>query len=127
YDPNELYGILETDLRRQFPIREVIARLVDESIFEEFKAKYGPTIRCGFSHIGGYTLGIIANDGILFSESALKAVHFIQLCEQRNIPLLFLQNVVGFMVGKHFENEGITKNGAKMVTAVSTATVPKFT
>ncbi|MCB0343735.1 MAG: methylcrotonoyl-CoA carboxylase [Bdellovibrionales bacterium] len=127
YDPSELYGILGTDLRKMFPVREVIARLVDGSRFDEFKAQYAETIKCGFAHICGYRVGIVANDGILFSESALKAAHFIELCSQRSVPLLFLQNIAGFMVGKQYENEGIAKHGAKLVTAVSTAWVPKLT
>lgn len=127
YDPHELYGVVGTDLRRQIPALEVIARLVDGSRFDQFKAAYAPTIRCGFAHIMGIRVGIIANDGILFSESALKAAHFIELCNQRRVPLLFLQNIVGFMVGKTYEHEGIAKHGAKLVTAVATATVPKLT
>lgn len=127
YDPEELYGIVGTELKKSFSVREVIARIVDGSRFEEFKADYGETLRCGFSHIHGYRVGIIANDGILFSESALKGTHFIELCSQRNIPLVFLQNIVGFMVGKEYEHKGIAKHGAKMVTAVATARVPKFT
>ncbi len=127
YDPSELYGILGTDLKKTFSVLEVISRLVDGSRFDEFKKDYGESIKCGFSHIGGFLVGIIANDGILFSESALKATHFIELCNQRLIPLVFLQNIVGFMVGKEYEHEGIAKHGAKMVTAVSTARVPKFT
>ena len=126
-DPNELYGIVGTDLKKSFSILEVIARLVDGSRFDEFKAKFGNTLKCGFAHILGIPVGIVANDGILFSESAQKAAHFIELCNQRFIPLLFLQNIVGFMVGKKYENEGIAKHGAKMVTAVSTARVPKIT
>ena len=127
YDPTELYGLLGDDLRKAVDMKEIIARLVDESRFEEFKASYGPTLICGFAHINGYRVGIIANNGILFSESALKASHFIQLCDKRNVPLLFVQNIVGFMVGKKFEENGIAKHGAKMVTAVATAKVPKFT
>ncbi|MCB0323413.1 MAG: methylcrotonoyl-CoA carboxylase, partial [Bdellovibrionales bacterium] len=127
YDPAELPGIVGADLKRPFPIGEVLARLLDDSRFEEFKAGYGTTIRCGFAHIMGYHVGIIANDGILFSESALKATHFIELCSQRLIPLVFIQNIVGFMVGKQYEHAGIAKDGAKMVTAVATARVPKFT
>lgn len=127
YDPHELGGIVGTDLKRQIPALEVIARIVDGSRFNQFKAAYAPTIRCGFAHIFGIRVGIIANDGILFSESALKAAHFIELCNQRRIPLLFLQNIVGFMVGKTYEHEGIAKHGAKLVTAVATADVPKLT
>ncbi len=127
YDPQEIYGIIGNDLKKSFSVLEIIARLVDGSRFEEFKSRYGETIKCGFAHIKGFPVGIIANDGILFSESALKATHFIELCNQRGTPLLFLQNIVGFMVGKSYEHEGIAKHGAKMVTAVSTCTVPKFT
>ena len=126
YPEEELYGVLGTDLQKGFPMREVLARLLDGSRFTEFKKNYGESILCGFGHIGGYRLGIIANDGILFSESALKATHFIELCNQRMIPLLFLQNIVGFMVGKTYENEGIAKHGAKMVSAVATSRVPKL-
>lgn len=108
-------------------MREVIARIVDDSQFDEFKARYGTTLVCGFAHIWGMPVGIIANNGILFSESALKGAHFIELCCQRKIPLVFLQNITGFMVGRKYENEGIARNGAKMVTAVATANVPKFT
>jgi 3-methylcrotonyl-CoA carboxylase beta subunit len=108
-------------------MREIIARIVDDSALDEFKANYGTTIICGFARIDGYQVGIIANDGILFSESALKAAHFIQLCDQRNVPLVFLQNIVGFMVGKDYEHKGIAKDGAKMVTAVACARVPKYT
>jgi acetyl-CoA carboxylase carboxyltransferase component len=127
YDPKELAGIIPTDLRKPFDIREVIARTVDGSRFHEFKALYGTTLVCGFAHIWGYPVGILGNNGILFSESALKAAHFIELCAQRKIPLLFLQNITGFMVGKKYESGGIAKDGAKMVTAVSNANVPKFT
>ena len=127
YDPEELYGIAPVDLRQLVDPREVIARLVDGSRFQEFKARYATTIVCGFAHIMGFPVGIIANYGVLFSESALKATHFIELCCQRNIPLVFLQNVTGFMVGKQYECGGITKDGAKMVHAVSNANVPKFT
>jgi 3-methylcrotonyl-CoA carboxylase beta subunit len=108
-------------------MREIIARIVDDSELDEFKANYGSTLICGFAHIDGFLVGIIANDGILFSESALKAAHFIQLCDQRGIPLVFLQNIVGFMVGKDYEHKGIAKDGAKMVTAVACARVPKYT
>jgi 3-methylcrotonyl-CoA carboxylase beta subunit len=108
-------------------MREIIARIVDDSELDEFKANYGSTLICGFAHIDGFMVGIIANDGILFSESALKAAHFIQLCDQRGIPLVFLQNIVGFMVGKDYEHKGIAKDGAKMVTAVACARVPKYT
>ena len=127
YDPSELYGIVPADLRRSFDVREVIARLADGSRFQEFKAGFGATLVCGFARIMGFPVGIVGNNGILFSESALKGAHFIELCAQRHIPLLFLQNITGFMVGKRYENEGIAKHGAKMVTAVATAAVPKFT
>ncbi len=127
YDPEEIYGILPTDYRKSFDVREVIARLVDGSRFHEFKAAYGPTLVCGFARIMGFPVGIVANNGILFSESALKGAHFIELCAKRKIPLVFLQNITGFMVGKRYEHEGIAKHGAKMVTAVACAEVPKFT
>jgi acetyl-CoA carboxylase carboxyltransferase component len=127
YDPAEILGVLPKDLRTPYDSREIIARLVDGSAFHEFKALYGTTIVCGFAHIEGYPVGIIANNGVLFSESALKATHFIELCNQRGTPLLFLQNITGFMVGKAAEEGGIAKDGAKMVTAVSNSTVPKFT
>jgi len=127
YDPKEIAGILPSDLRHPFEVREIIARLVDGSRFHEFKALYGTTLVCGFAHIWGYPVGIIANNGILFSESALKGAHFVELCCQRKIPLLFLQNITGFMVGKKYETGGIAKDGAKLVTAVSNAQVPKFT
>ena len=127
YDVEELNGIIPTDTRKPFDVREVIARIVDGSEFDEFKARFGPTLVCGFAHIEGMPVGIIANNGILFSESAQKGTHFIELCCQRKIPLVFLQNITGFMVGRKYENEGIARHGAKMVTAVSTAKVPKFT
>ncbi len=127
YAPEELYGVIPVDTRKPFDVREVIARVVDDSDFDEFKARYGTTLICGFARIHGMPVGIIANNGILFSESALKATHFIELCCQRKIALVFLQNITGFMVGRKYENEGIARNGAKMVTAVSTAAVPKFT
>lgn len=127
YDPEELYGIAPVDLRKIVDPREVIMRIVDGSRFQEFKAKYAPTIVCGFAHLMGFPVGILANYGVLFSESALKATHFIELCCQRNIPLVFLQNITGFMVGKQYEWGGIAKDGAKMVHAVSNANVPKFT
>jgi 3-methylcrotonyl-CoA carboxylase beta subunit len=127
YDPRELYGVLPTDTRKPYDVREVIARIVDDSAFDEWKARYGTTLVTGFARIHGMPIGIIANNGILFSESALKAAHFIELCCQRKIPLLFLQNISGFMVGRKYENEGIARNGAKMVTAVACAQVPKFT
>ncbi|MBK9495990.1 MAG: methylcrotonoyl-CoA carboxylase [Aquimonas sp.] len=127
YAAEELYGLIPKDARRPFDIREVIARLVDESAFQEFKSRYGKTLVCGFAHIYGMPVGIVANNGILFSESALKGAHFIELCNQRGTPLVFLQNITGFMVGKKYENAGIAKDGAKMVTAVACASVPKFT
>jgi 3-methylcrotonyl-CoA carboxylase beta subunit len=124
---DELYGVIPTDTRKPFDVREIIARIVDDSELHEFKPRYGTTLVCGFAHIEGMPVGIIANNGILFSESALKGAHFIELCCQRKIPLVFLQNITGFMVGRKYENEGIARNGAKMVTAVATANVPKFT
>ena len=127
YAAEELYGVIPKDTRQPFDIREVIARIVDDSELQEFKALYGTTLVCGFAHIWGFPVGIIANNGILFSESALKGAHFIELCSQRGIPLIFLQNITGFMVGKKYETGGIAKDGAKMVTAVSCAKVPKFT
>jgi acetyl-CoA carboxylase carboxyltransferase component len=127
YDPQEIYDIVPLDLKKMYDVREVIYRIVDASWFHEFKALYGPTLVCGFARIWGYPVGIIGNNGVLFSESALKAVHFIELCTQRNIPLVFLQNITGFMVGKKFEHGGIAKDGAKMVNAVANAAVPKFT
>ena len=127
YDPAELYGIVSPDNRRQYDVREVIARIVDGSRFHEFKAEYGETLVCGFARIWGYPVGVVANNGVLFSESALKGTHFIELCGQRGIPLLFLQNVTGFMVGQQYEAGGIAKDGAKMVMAVANAAVPKFT
>jgi 3-methylcrotonyl-CoA carboxylase beta subunit len=127
FGAEELYGVVPTDARVQLPVKEVIARIVDDSEFHEFKARYGKTIVCGFAHIDGFPVGIVANNGILFSESALKATHFIQLCNKRNIPLVFLQNITGFMVGKTYEQAGIAKDGAKMVTAVATSHVPCFT
>mgnify|MGYP001609644833 CR=1 FL=1 len=132
FDAQELYGVIPTDetgkqSRKPFDVREIIARIVDGSEFDEFKARFGTTLICGFARIEGMPVGIIANNGILFSESALKGAHFIELCCQRKIPLVFLQNITGFMVGRKYENEGIARNGAKMVTAVATAQVPKFT
>ena len=127
YDAKELYGIIPTDTRKPFDIREIIARIVDGSEFDEFKARFGTTLVCGFAHIEGMPVGIIANNGILFSESAQKATHFIELCCKRKIPLVFLQNITGFMVGRKYENEGIARHGAKMVMAVANAKVPKFT
>jgi 3-methylcrotonyl-CoA carboxylase beta subunit len=127
YASQEIYGVIPADSRKPFDVREIIARIVDGSEFAEFKARFGPTLVCGFAHIEGMPVGIIANNGILFSESALKGAHFIELCCQRKVPLVFLQNITGFMVGRKYENEGIARNGAKMVTAVATAKVPKFT
>ena len=127
YDTEEIYGVIPSDSRKSYDVREVIARIVDGSDFDEFKALYGITLVCGFARIFGYPVGIVANNGILFGESAQKGAHFIELCAQRKIPLVFLQNITGFMVGKQYENGGIAKHGAKMVTAVATANVPKFT
>jgi len=127
YPAEEMYGIVSRDTRYPYKVKEIIARLVDGSEFHEFKARYGKTLVCGFAHLHGYPVGIVANNGILFSDSALKGTHFIQICNKRNIPLIFLQNVTGFMVGKAYENSGIAKDGAKMVTAVATSHVPKFT
>ncbi len=127
YDPQEIAGIVPSDLRTPYDIREVIARVVDGSRFDEFKARYGTTLVCGFAHVHGIPVGIIANNGVLFSESALKGAHFVELCTQRKIPLVFLQNITGFMVGRKYETEGIAKHGAKLVTAVATARVPKVT
>ncbi|MFQ6690431.1 methylcrotonoyl-CoA carboxylase, partial [Bordetella pertussis] len=127
YDASELNGIIPADTRKPYDVREVIARIVDGSEFDEFKARYGTTLVTGFAHIHGMPVGIVANNGILFSESAQKGAHFIELCAQRKIPLVFLQNITGFMVGRKYENEGIARHGAKMVTAVATAAVPKFT
>jgi 3-methylcrotonyl-CoA carboxylase beta subunit len=127
YDPAELQGVVPTDLRAPYDAREVIARIVDDSDFDEFKRLYGTTLICGFTHIFGYPVGILANNGILFSESALKGAHFVELCSQRGIPLVFLQNITGFMVGRKYEAGGIAKDGAKLVTAVSTTAVPKLT
>ena len=127
YDAQEIYGIVPADSRKSYDVREIIARTVDGSDFDEFKALYGTTLVCGFARIFGYPVGIVANNGILFGESAQKGAHFIELCAQRKIPLVFLQNITGFMVGKQSENDGIAKHGAKMVTAVATANVPKFT
>ena len=123
----ELYGVIPADPKKPFDVREIILRLVDDSAFDEFKANYGTTLVTGFAHLDGWPVGIIANNGILFSESALKGAHFVELCCQRKIPLVFLQNITGFMVGKKYENGGIAKDGAKLVTAVSCAQVPKFT
>ncbi len=126
-DPKEIYGVLPRDPREPYDVREVIARLVDGSRFQEFKARYGTTLVCGFARLSGFLVGILANNGILFSESALKATHFIEMCAQRKVPLLFLQNITGFMVGKEYERGGIAKDGAKMVHAVANAAVPKIT
>ena len=127
YNPQELYGVIPTTTRQPMPARELIARMVDGSELDEFKSRYGTTLVCGFARIHGYPVGILANDGVLYSESAQKGAHFIELCNQRKIPLLFLQNITGFMVGQKYEAEGIAKHGAKMVNAVACATVPKFT
>ena len=127
YDPTELLGVIPADTRKPYDVREVIARLVDGSRFDEFKARYGTTLVTGFARLHGYPIGIVANNGILFSESALKGAHFIELCAKRGIPLVFLQNITGFMVGRKYENGGIAKDGAKLVMAVANAQVPKFT
>ncbi len=127
YDPSELYGLVPDDLRKQFDVREVLARVVDGSELDEFKASYGTTLVTGFAHIMGYPVGIVANNGILFSESSLKGAHFVELCCARKIPLVFVQNITGFMVGREYENRGLARDGAKMVMAVANAQVPKFT
>jgi 3-methylcrotonyl-CoA carboxylase beta subunit len=127
YATEEIYGVIPTDVRKPYDVREIIARLVDGSEFHEFKARFGSTLVCGFAHIEGMPIGIVANNGVLFSESAQKGAHFIELCGQRKVPLLFLQNITGFMVGRKYESEGIARHGAKMVTAVATVNVPKFT
>ncbi|MFY0633069.1 MAG: methylcrotonoyl-CoA carboxylase [Vannielia sp.] len=127
YDPEEILGIVPADPRQPWDIREVIARVVDGSRFDEFKPRYGETLVCGFAHVEGMPCGIIANNGVLFSESAVKGAHFVELCSQRRIPLVFLQNITGFMVGRKYENEGIARHGAKLVTAVATTAVPKIT
>jgi 3-methylcrotonyl-CoA carboxylase beta subunit len=127
FDSEEIYGVVPSDWRKPYDVRELIARIVDDSEFDEFKQLYGATLVCGFAHLHGYPVGIIGNNGILFSESALKGTHFIELCSQRRIPLIFLQNITGFMVGRKYEAGGIAKDGAKMVTAVSCARVPKLT
>ena len=127
YDPAEIYGIVNADVRKPYDVREVIARLVDGSRFDEFKERYAPTIVTGFARLHGFLVGIVANNGVLFSESALKATHFIELCNLRGIPLVFLQNITGFMVGRQYERGGIAKDGAKMVHAVANSVVPKFT
>ena len=126
-DPGQLYGVVSADVRRPYDVREVIARIVDGSRFGEFKAEYGATLVCGFARLHGHPVGLVANNGVLFSESAMKGAHFIELCDQRRIPLVFLQNISGFMVGRDYEAGGIAKHGAKMVTAVACARVPKFT
>ena len=127
FDPSELYGIVNLDLRKAYDVREVIARIVDGSRFDEFKERYATTLVCGFARLHGFMVGIIANNGVLFSESALKGTHFIELCNQRGVPLIFLQNITGFMVGQQYERGGIAKDGAKMVHAVANSVVPKFT
>jgi 3-methylcrotonyl-CoA carboxylase beta subunit len=127
YAAEEIYGVINADIRKPYDVREVIARIVDDSALEEFKARYGTTLVTGFARLWGYPVGIVANNGVLYSESALKGTHFIELCAQRGIPLVFLQNITGFMVGKKYEAGGIARDGAKMVTAVSCAQVPKFT
>jgi 3-methylcrotonyl-CoA carboxylase beta subunit len=127
FDAREIYGVISADIKKPYDVREVIARVVDGSELDEFKARYGTTLVTGFAHVWGYPVGIVANNGILFSESAQKGAHFIELCAQRKIPLVFLQNITGFMVGKKYEAGGIARDGAKMVTAVSCAQVPKFT
>jgi len=127
YPSEEIYGILPRTFREAYDVREIVARIVDGSAFREFKARYGTTLVCGFARIGGYPVGIVGNNGVLFGESALKGAHFIELCEQRGIPLVFLQNITGFMVGREYETKGIAKDGAKMVHAVATTTVPKLT
>ena len=127
FAPHELYGVINADIKKPYDVREVIARLVDGSDFEEFKARYGTTLVTGYARLWGYPVGIVANNGVLFSESALKGAHFIELCSQRNIPLVFFQNITGFMVGRKYEAGGIAKDGAKLVTAVACAKVPKFT
>lgn len=127
FDQDELNGIISVDHKRKFSMRDVLGRVLDGSRFHEFKERYGPTLITGFGHLYGQPVGIVANDGVLFSESAQKGAHFVQMCGKRNIPLVFLQNITGFMVGQKFESEGIAKHGAKMVSAVSTANVPKIT
>jgi 3-methylcrotonyl-CoA carboxylase beta subunit len=126
-DPGGIYGVVPTDVRATYEVREVIARIVDGSRFHEFKERYGPTLVCGFAHVHGHPVGILANNGVLFSQSALKGTHFIELCDRRRVPLVFLQNISGFMVGRDYERGGIAKDGAKLVTAVSCARVPKLT
>jgi 3-methylcrotonyl-CoA carboxylase beta subunit len=127
YDPEEIGGIVPASLAMPYDIREVIARIVDGSRLDEFKARFATTLVCGFAHVHGIPVGIVANNGVLFSESALKGAHFVELCSQRRIPLVFLQNITGFIVGRRYENEGIAKHGAKLVTAVATTAVPKIT
>ena len=127
YDPRDIYGIVNADTRKPYEVREIIARLVDGSRFDEFKERYGATLVTGFARLHGFLVGIIANNGVLFSESALKATHFIELCNLRKVPLIFLQNITGFMVGREYERGGIAKDGAKIVHAVANAAVPKFT
>ena len=127
FDPDEIFGVVPADLKTPYDIREVIARVVDGSRFDEFKARYGTTLVCGFAHVMGIPVGIIANNGVLFSESAVKGAHFVELCSQRKVPLVFLQNITGFMVGQKYEAEGIARHGAKLVTAVATTKVPKVT
>jgi 3-methylcrotonyl-CoA carboxylase beta subunit/propionyl-CoA carboxylase len=127
YDPKEIYGIVPADVRKQYDVREVIARIVDGSRFDEFKERYGATLVTGFARLHGYLVGIVANNGVLFSESALKATHFIELCNLRSVPLIFLQNITGFIVGRQYERAGIAKDGAKMVHAVANSVAPKFT
>jgi 3-methylcrotonyl-CoA carboxylase beta subunit len=127
YDPDEILGVVPADLKTPYDIREVIARIVDGSRFDEFKARYGTTLVCGFAHVMGMPVGIVANNGVLFSESAVKGAHFVELCSQRKVPLVFLQNITGFMVGRAYESAGIAKDGAKLVTAVATTSVPKIT
>jgi 3-methylcrotonyl-CoA carboxylase beta subunit len=127
YDPSEILGVVPADLKTPYDIREVIARVVDGSRFDEFKPRFGETLVCGFAHVKGCPVGLIANNGVLFSEAAVKGAHFVELCSQRKIPLVFLQNITGFMVGRKYENEGIARHGAKLVTAVATTQVPKVT
>ena len=127
YDPAEIGGVIPTSTREPFDVREVLCRLLDGSEFHEFKARYGPTLVCGFGRIHGYPVGVVANNGILFSESAQKGAHFVELCSKRRVPLVFLQNITGFMVGKRYENGGIARDGAKMVQAVACSDVPRFT
>jgi len=127
YDPAELYGVIPRDIKVQFDMREVIARMVDGSRFHEYQPAYGGTLVCGFAHLWGYKIGILANNGVLFNDSTLKGAHFMQLCNQNRTPMVFLQNITGYMVGREYERAGITKDGAKMIMAVSGSAVPKFT